>query len=31
MNAVTPFLNKLIQKKYGYVKPQKAKKAGGEK
>jgi len=27
MNAVTPFLNKLIQKKYGYVKPQKAKKA----
>ena len=33
MNAVTPFLNKLIQKKYGYVKPQKAKKpeAGGGK
>jgi len=25
-NAVTPFLNKLIQKKYGYVKPQKVKK-----
>ena len=23
MNAVTPFLNKLLQKKYGYVKPQK--------
>jgi len=34
MNAVTPFLNRLIQKKYGYVKPQKAKKTeatGGEK
>jgi len=34
MNAVTPFLNRLIQKKYGYVKPQKAKKAevtGGAK
>jgi len=33
MNAVTPFLNKLIQKKYGYVKPQKAKPetAGGGK
>jgi electron transport complex protein RnfD len=34
MNAVTPFLNKLIQKKFGYVKPQKVKKAkaaGGEK
>jgi electron transport complex protein RnfD len=34
MNAVTPFLNKLIQKKYGYVKPQKAKaeaaKGGGK-
>jgi electron transport complex protein RnfD len=29
MNAVTPFLNKLLQKKYGYVKPQKAK--GGAK
>jgi electron transport complex protein RnfD len=27
MNAVTPFLNRLIQKKYGYVKPRKAKKA----
>ena len=24
MNAVTPFLNRLLQKKYGYVKPQKA-------
>jgi electron transport complex protein RnfD len=23
MNAVTPFLNRLLQKKYGYVKPQK--------
>jgi electron transport complex protein RnfD len=31
MNAVTPFLNRLIQKKYGFVKPQKAKAAGGEK
>jgi electron transport complex protein RnfD len=31
MNAVTPFLNRLIQKKYGYVKPRKEKKAGGEK
>ena len=26
MNAITPFLNKLLQKKYGYVKPQKAAK-----
>ena len=26
MNAVTPFLNKLLQKKYGYVKPQKGVK-----
>ena len=25
MNAFTPFLNRLLQKKYGYVKPQKAK------
>jgi electron transport complex protein RnfD len=31
MNAVTPFLNRLIQKKYGYVRPLKAKAAGGEK
>jgi electron transport complex protein RnfD len=23
MNAVTPFLNKLLQKKYGYVQPEK--------
>jgi electron transport complex protein RnfD len=29
MNAVTPFLNRLLQKKYGYAKPQKA--AGGAK
>jgi electron transport complex protein RnfD len=28
MNAVTPFLNRMLQKKYGYVKPQKA---GGAK
>jgi electron transport complex protein RnfD len=28
MNAVTPFLNRLLQKKYGYVKPQKT---GGAK
>ena len=26
MNAVTPFLNRLLQKKYGYVKPQKKSK-----
>ena len=30
MNAVTPFLNKLLQKKYGYVKPQKAAKTKPE-
>ena len=27
MNAVTPFLNRLLQKKYGYVKPRKPKPA----
>jgi len=27
MNAVTPFLNRLLQKKYGYVKPKKASAA----
>jgi len=31
MNAVTPFLNKLLQKKYGYVKPQKTAKAKSAK
>jgi electron transport complex protein RnfD len=34
MNAVTPFLNRLIQKKYGYVKPKNVRKAeatGGAK
>jgi len=31
MNAVTPFLNKLVQKKYGYVKAPKGKKSGGAK
>jgi electron transport complex protein RnfD len=33
MNAVTPFLNRLLQKKYGYVKPKKAagKTGGGPK
>jgi electron transport complex protein RnfD len=34
MNAFTPFLNKLLQKKYGYVKPAKRKAAtekGGTK
>jgi len=29
MNAVTPFLNRLLQRKYGYVKPRKAE--GGTK
>ena len=28
MNAVTPFLNRLLQRKYGYVKPQKPAKGG---
>ena len=31
MNAVTPFLNRLLQKKYGYVKPQRTTVKGGEK
>jgi len=32
MNAVTPFLNRLIQTKYGYIKPKKAEAAkGGQK
>ena len=30
MNAVTPFLNRLLQKKYGYVKPSKTE-TGGKK
>ena len=30
MNAVTPYLNRLLQKKYGYVKPQKADKGGAK-
>jgi electron transport complex protein RnfD len=30
MNAVTPFLNRLLQKKYGYVKPNKAAKGGAK-
>jgi electron transport complex protein RnfD len=29
MNAVTPFLNRLLQKKYGYVPPQKNKPGAG--
>jgi electron transport complex protein RnfD len=29
MNAVTPFLNRLLQKKYGYVPPPKKVKAEG--
>ena len=28
MNAVTPYLNRLLQKKYGYVKPKKPQKGG---
>ena len=31
MNAVTPYLNRLLQKKYGYVKPQKPAKAAADK
>jgi electron transport complex protein RnfD len=27
MNAVTPYLNRLLQKKYGYVKPKKSSDA----
>jgi electron transport complex protein RnfD len=30
MNAVNPFLNRLIQKKYGYVKPGKPEKGGAK-
>jgi len=30
MNAVTPFLNRLLQKKYGYMKPKKAAKGGAK-
>ena len=28
MNAITPFLNRMLQKKYGYIKPPKAAKEG---
>jgi electron transport complex protein RnfD len=31
MNAVTPFLNRLVQKKYGYVKAVKTKPSVNEK
>jgi hypothetical protein len=30
MNAVTPFLNRLLQKKYGYVPPPKKVKVKAE-
>ena len=30
MNAVTPFLNRLLQKKYGYVKPPKTETGGAK-
>jgi electron transport complex protein RnfD len=31
MNACTPFLNRFLQRKYGFVPPQKVKPAAGEK
>jgi electron transport complex protein RnfD len=30
MNAATPFLNRLIQKKYGYIPPKKPAKEGAK-